>query len=91
MRKVFGGVVRDSETLAEVYCVNIMNESGEITNLLREPFSRKKAYGKEFVIETANSALRMSNESELTQEENDWYLAADTLELQELILTENKS
>jgi hypothetical protein len=89
MRKVYGGVVKDVETQSEVYFVSILNENGTVTNLFRESFSRKKAYGKEFVIETANLSLAEANLPILTREENNWYLAADSVELQELIIAED--
>ena len=82
MRKVFGGVTVHTELAAEWYTVSIKNEDDSIQTLHDEPFNRKKAYGVDYVIETANSVL----DTPLTEEEIAWLRDVDPVELQTEIL-----
>jgi hypothetical protein len=82
MRKVFGGVTMHQEGLLEKYTVSVKNEDGTVQILLQEQFNRKKVYGVDFVIKTANELL----EQKLTQEEIDWLQNVDPVELQTEIL-----
>jgi hypothetical protein len=85
MRKVFGGVTLHPDQLVEWYNVSIKNEDESVENLLSERFDRKKSYGLDFVISTANSVLEQS----LTEEEISWLQNVDPLELQTLILAQD--
>lgn len=86
MRKVFGGVVVDSN-LKEIYCVSLVNDDGSMTHLAEETFDRKKPYGVDFVIETAQTALESKGLDQLTEDEISWLRTAGNEELQELILS----
>jgi len=82
MRKVFGGVTMHLEQTTEWYTVSIKNEDNSIIKLFDERFDRKKSYGIDFVIDTANSVL----EEKLTQAEITWLRNVDPVELQTEIL-----
>jgi hypothetical protein len=82
MRKIFGGVTVHPDQTAEWYTVSIKNEDGTIQEIYDERFDRKKSYGIDFVIETADRELSQK----LTEEEITWFRNADTEELQTLIL-----
>ena len=83
MRKVFGGVIMHPEELQEKYTIYVKNEDDTVQNLLTENFNRKKSYGIDFVITTANQLL----EQQLTEEEITWLRNTDTVELQNEILS----
>ena len=61
----------------------IVYEDDTVQNLLTENFNRKKSYGIDFVITTANQLL----EQQLTEEEITWLRNTDTVELQNEILS----
>jgi hypothetical protein len=82
MRKVFGGVTVHSEQTAEWYTVSIKKEDNSVIKLFDERFDRKKSYGIDFVIDTANSVL----EEKLTPDEITWLRNVDPVELQTEIL-----
>lgn len=82
MRKVFGGVTVHPELAAEWYTVSIKNEDDSVQTLHDEPFDRKKVYGINYVVETANSLL----DTPLTEEEITWLREVDPVELQTEIL-----
>lgn len=86
MRKVFGGVVVDNATIKEVYFVAVLNQDGTIEKLFEEDFDRKKTYGHDFIIETANVNLA----EKLTADEIDWLRTVDAVEFQDLILSIDK-
>ena len=83
MRKIFGGVTFTLNDTTEQYVVAVKNSDDSLVKLFSERFDRKKAYGVDFVIETAADLL----DTPLTEEEIAWYRSADHTELQELILS----
>jgi hypothetical protein len=82
MRKIIGGVAMHPTEGAEWYFVSVKNEDDTYENLLYEKFDRKKPYGVDFIIETANSELT----AELTPQEIEWIQTADVVEFQREIL-----
>ena len=82
MRKIIGGVAMHPTESAEWYFVSVKNEDDTYENLLYEKFDRKKPYGVNFIIETANARLTTG----LTPQEIEWIQTADVVEFQAEIL-----
>jgi hypothetical protein len=82
MRKIIGGVAMHPTEGAEWYFVSVKNEDDTYENLLYEKFDRKKPYGVDFIIETANAGLTTG----LTPQEIEWIQTADVVEFQAEIL-----
>ena len=82
MRKLVAGVNMHPEQNVEWYTINLKNQDGTYTTLLSEKFDRKKPYGVEFAITTAEQALTEQTIDELTPEELAWVRTADAVEYQ---------
>jgi hypothetical protein len=81
MRKIIGGVAMHPTEMVEWYFVSVKNEDNTYENLLYEKFDRKKPYGVDFIIETANTELTAG----LTPQEIEWLRTVDVLEFQQEI------
>ena len=82
MRKLIAGVTMHPEQNAEWYTINLKNQDESYTTLLSERFDRKKAYGVEFAIATAEQVLTEQAITALTAEELAWIRTADAIEYQ---------
>ena len=82
MRKIIGGVTMSPTENSEWYFVCVKNDDNTYENLLYEKFDRKKPYGVDFIIETANAKLS----AKLTPQEIEWLRTVDVLEFQQEIL-----
>jgi hypothetical protein len=87
MRKIIGGVGVNTIDQSEWYFISVKNEDNTYENLLYEKFDRKKSYGVEFVIETANRILLEKSAASLTDEETSWLRNVDANTLQTEILS----
>jgi hypothetical protein len=82
MRKLVAGVNSHPEKNVEWYSINLKNSDGTYTTLLSEQFDRKKPYGVEFAIATAQQALAEKAIATLTEEEIAWIRTVDAIEYQ---------
>jgi hypothetical protein len=87
MRKIFGGVTTHPVEIKEWYFVAVKQEDDTYETLHKEPFDRKKVYGKDFVVAIAKTALPAAGHGELTEQEEAWYQAAENTELQTEIIS----
>jgi hypothetical protein len=87
MRKIFGGVTTHPVEIKEWYFVAVKQEDDTYETLHKEPFDRKKVYGKDFVVAIAKTALPAAGHGELTEQEEAWYQAAENIELQTEIIS----
>lgn len=82
MRKLVAGVTMHPEQNVEWYTVNLKNQDDTYTTLLSEKFDRKKSYGVDFAIETAQQVLAEQALSALTTEEIVWIRTVNATEYQ---------
>jgi|688.fasta_scaffold298745_1 hypothetical protein len=87
MRKLIAGVTMNPEQNVEWYTVKLKNQDGTYNTLLSEKFDRKKSYGVDFAIETAERVLTDQLIAALTTEEIAWIRTIDAVEYQEEIKT----